>query len=85
MTIAPSTVPLMLPLPPAMDVPPSTHAAMASISYPLPTEGCPEYILEASTRPAKAESKPDNVKTMISIFFMGIPDNLAASLFPPMA
>ena len=84
-TIAPNTVPLIRPFPPVIDVPPSTHAAIASNSYPLPTDGCPEYILEQRTSPAKAASAPESVNTIISIFLIGTPDNLAASLFPPIA
>ena len=85
MTMAPNTVPLILPLPPVIEVPPSTQAAMASSSYPLPTEGWPEYILEQSTSPANAERSPDIVNTMISIFLIGTPESLAASRLPPIA
>ena len=40
MTNAPSMVPMMVPTPPAIEVPPRTEAAMAFISQELPVAGC---------------------------------------------
>ncbi|MNC64325.1 hypothetical protein D3C75_1145130 [compost metagenome] len=58
MMSAPIRVPMMRPLPPIRLVPPSTTAAMASSSYPMPAVGWAEERREVTMRPARADSMP---------------------------
>ena len=59
MISAPTKVPPSFPYPPDIDVPPTTTAAMASISAPSPAVGCPEYIREAKITPARPAISPE--------------------------
>ena len=82
---APIIVPLILPFPPVSFVPPSTTAAIASSSYPVPAVGWAEYNLEVIIIPAIADNIPLIVYTHIFILSVLSPDNLVASSFPPNA
>ena len=59
MSTRPMTVPRMLPLPPKMLVPPSTTAAMASSSSPVPMSLRVVVTLETKMMAASAAIRPE--------------------------
>ena len=73
------------PVPPKNEVPPSTAAAMASVSYPSPVDGCPDASRDARTTPQKPARIPLIVHTRILIFFTLIPEKRADTSLPPTA
>ena len=48
----PTRAPVIVPIPPARDIPPSITDAMTTISKPVPAVGCAEPIRDASRTPA---------------------------------
>ena len=79
----PMIIPDVRPVPPYMEVPPSTQDAIASVSAPTDVDGCPDFSFAERTIPANAQSRPLKVHTRILIFSTLIPENLAAVSFPP--
>ena len=78
-------MPVIVPLPPAVLVPPITTAAIASNSNPAPALGWPVVILEANKMPAKPANKPEIEYTDNFTRSILIPEALAACSLPPMA
>lgn len=76
---APIKVPVILPSPPANDVPPITTAAIASNSKPVPAFGEADPILLAMITPAIDDANPEITYTSVFILVVFIPDNLAES------
>ena len=82
---APINVPVILPSPPASDVPPITTAAIASNSKLVPAFGEADAILLVIITPAIDDAKPETTYTKVLILSVFIPDSLAESSFPPSA
>ena len=81
----PSNVPASVPLPPAMDTPPTTHEAIASSSAPSPMVGWPEPRREMSRIPEQAESRPEITYTRHTVRRVLTPEYCAATMLPPTA
>ena len=85
MISAPMSVPPKRPEPPDIEVPPTTTAAMASISAALPEVQVPEYRREAMVMPARPAIRPLKLYTVNLTFAVLMPENLAAVSLPPTA
>ncbi len=83
-TNAPTIVPPIVPTPPAMEVPPSTDAAIAFISHDSPVFGVADTSWDVAIIPTTAEQKPENAYTHIFTLSTLIPESLDALSFPPM-
>ncbi len=60
-TKAPTIVPPIVPLPPDIDVPPRTAAAIALSSKLSPVAGCEAISSDETTRPTIAAQNPENI------------------------
>ena len=85
MMSAPSTEPMMVPLPPARAVPPITVAAITSSSRLLPRELVPAFKREMATMAAIVINTAKSRNKSIVTRRTGIPTSAAASGLPPMA
>ena len=85
MISTPIRVPPSLPEPPDMEVPPTTTAAIASISAPSPEVQVPEYRRDAMVMPARPAIRPLKLNTTNLTLAVLIPENLAAVSLPPTA
>ena len=66
-------------------MPPTTTAAMASISADSPEVQVPEYRREAMVMPARPAIRPLKLYTVNLTFAVLMPENLAAVSLPPTA
>ena len=82
---APISAPTIFPFPPIKLVPPITHAAIASSSYILPALTVAAFNLLVKRTPATPARPPIVIKTHSVFRLILIPDNAAASWFPPIA
>eukprot|EP01022_Parablepharisma_sp_SALTPOND_P020740 TRINITY_DN385_c0_g1_i13.p1 TRINITY_DN385_c0_g1~~TRINITY_DN385_c0_g1_i13.p1 ORF type:complete len:868 (-),score=317.47 TRINITY_DN385_c0_g1_i13:3732-6335(-) len=85
MMSAPTTVPQIVPTPPIRLVPPSTTAAIASSSQPLPQLPLAPYRRLADIAPASPENRPLMAYTNSSTRPTRMPVRRAACRLPPMA
>ncbi len=84
--IAPAAMPRMRPSPPKSETPPTTAAAMAVSSHPLPpTEGSATFIRPITKTPTTPASTPLATYAHVVRRATGIPANRAASALPPTA
>ena len=81
----PIAVPTMLPSPPVKLVPPIITAVTADVSKPTAEDGSPENILDAKITPTIAVSAAHMANATIVDLTGLIPENFAASSFPPIA
>ena len=84
MTIAPSTAPGIVPMPPENDVPPMTAAAMTSSSFWTPRLVTPALSLAGLDRGALLRTRtPMRTNVSMTVRRVLIPLNSAASGLPP--
>ncbi|CDC42361.1 unknown [Firmicutes bacterium CAG:449] len=83
--MVPKTAPDIFPIPPEKEIPPTTHAAIASSSVPDPVLGEPEPTLAPSKNPPIPYRTPAITNIPIVTLKTLIPDTDAASVFPPTA
>ena len=81
----PMTAPLTLPTPPLNEIPPTTQAAIASSSVPVPVDGLPTATRVASKKPPKPYRTPAMMNIPMVTQKTLIPETDAASAFPPTA
>ena len=82
----PTTTPEILPIPPVKDTPPTTQAAMASISQPCPYAADPEPTIRIhSSQEPNPYRTPAIMKAPRVTLNTEIPETAAASAFPPTA
>ena len=78
-------VPIILPSPPAKEVPPITVAAITSNSNPVPTIPCTLERKDKFNTPAKAAKAPTKAKAAVLMLSTFIPEARAARALPPTA